>query len=161
VDERQQCYVNHDEHVVEDGVKGTMRKVHSERGFTLAELLVVILILGALASIAVLAITRFVGTGVAEAANTEVHNAHIAISSCLADAGAGQLDIDVPVNWNGSEDVITATSSGGVVYDAADTLRGKRLKATYTVNPSGEITGVADQEWSGITWEDGHWEKDE
>jgi len=25
---------------------------------------------------------------------------------------------------------------------------GKRLKATYTVNPSGEITGVTDQEWS-------------
>jgi hypothetical protein len=65
------------------------------------------------------------------------------------------------VNWNGSEDVITATSTAGVVYDAADTLRGKRLKATYTVNPSGEITGVADQEWSGITWENGHWEKDE
>jgi len=66
----------------------------------------------------------------------------------MADAGAGQLDTDVSVNWDGSDDVITATGAGGVVYDAADSLRGKRLKATYTVNPSGEITGVTDQEWS-------------
>ncbi len=116
-------------------MRGAMRKVHGERGFTLAELLVVMLILGGLASIAVLAITRFLGNGTAEAANTEVHNAHAAISCCLADAGAGQLDTDVPVNWDGSEDVITATGAGGVVYDAADTLRGKRLKATYTVTP--------------------------
>ena len=143
-------------------MKGAMRKVHGERGFTLAELLVVILILGGAG------IHSCVGhhalsmaNGVTEAANTEVHNAHVAISSCLADAGAGHLDTDVPVNWNGSETVITATGAGGIVYDAADTLRGKRLKATYTVNPSGEITGVADQEWSGITWENGHWEKDE
>jgi len=142
-------------------MKGAMRKVHGERGFTLAELLVVILILGGLASIAVLAITRFNGKGTAEAANTEVHNARAAISCCLADAGAAQLDTDVPVNWDGSETVITATGAGGIVYDAADSLRGKRLKATYTVNPSGEITGVADQAWSGITWENGHWEKDE
>ena len=70
------------------------------------------------------------------------------------------MDTDMPVNWNGSDDVITATSADGVVYDASDTLRGKRLKATYTVNPSGEITGVANQEWKGVTWEDGSWKKD-
>jgi len=46
------------------------------------------------------------------------------------------------------------------VCDAADSLRGKRLKATYTVNPSGEITGVTDQEWSGVVWEDGRWKKE-
>ena len=141
-------------------MRDVMRRAHNERGFTLAEMLAVMLILGSMSAIAVLAITRFLGTGAAEAANTEVHNAHAAISTCLADAGAGQLDSDIPVRWNGSEDVITATSAGGVVYDAADTLRGKRLKATYTVNPSGEITGVTDQEWSGVVWEDGRWKKE-
>jgi prepilin-type N-terminal cleavage/methylation domain-containing protein len=140
-------------------MRDVMRRVHNERGFTLAEMLVVMIILGCLSAIAVLSITRFLGSGAAEAANTEVHNAHVAISSCLADAGAGQLDNDAPVNWNGSEDVITATSAGGVVYDAADTLRGKRLKATYTVTPTGEITGVTDQEWKGVAWEDGSWKK--
>ena len=137
-----------------------MRRVHNERGFTLAELLVVIVILGALSAIAVLAVTRFLGSSAAEAANTEIYNANVAISGCLADAGVDQLDNDVPVNWNGSEDVITATSTGGVVYDATDTLRGKRFKATYTVSPSGEITGVTEQEWKGVVWEDGRWKKE-
>jgi prepilin-type N-terminal cleavage/methylation domain-containing protein len=141
-------------------MRGAMRTVHGERGFTLAELLVVLVVLGALASVAVLAVTHFLGSSAAEAANTEVHNAHIAISSCMADAGADQLDTDVSVNWDGSDGVITATSAGGVVYDAADSIRGKRFKATYTVTPTGEITGVTDQEWSGITWEDGHWKKE-
>jgi len=55
--------------------------------------------------------------------------------------------------------VVTATGAGGVVYDAADCLRGKRLKATYRVTPGGEITGVTDQEWVGVSWEDGSWKK--
>ena len=126
----------------------------------MAEMLVVLVILGALASVAVLAITRFLGSGAAEAANTEVHNAHAAISGCMADAGRSQLDTDVSVYWDGSDNVVTATGDGGTVCDAADSLRGKRLKATYTVNPSGDITGVTNQEWTGVTWEDGRWKKD-
>ncbi len=141
-------------------MRNVMRAIRSERGFTLAELLVVLLILGGLSAIAVLAITRFLGSGAAEAANTEVHQAHVAITSCMADAGVSQLDVGAPVDWDGSEDVVTATGTGGVVYDAADSLRGKHLKATYKVTPGGEITGVADQEWSGVSWEDGRWKKD-
>lgn len=137
-----------------------MRRVHDERGFTLAELLVVLVIMGGLSAISVLAITHFMSTSAAEAANTEVHNIRTAISSCLADARVTQLDTDVPVDWDGRDDVVIATGAEGVVYDAADSLRGNRLKATYTVTPDGEITGVTDQEWSGITWEDGHWKKD-
>lgn len=136
-----------------------VRAIPGERGFTLVEILVVLLILGALSTVAVLAITRFTGKGTAEAANTEVHNAHAAISSCMVDAGVSQLDIGAPVNWDGSDNVITATSAGGVVHDATASLRGKHLRATYTVTPTGEITGVTDQEWSGITWVDNHWEK--
>ena len=157
---RDKCYVSKDEHVVEDEMNVPERTRSHERGFTLVEMLVVLLILGGLSTIAVLSITRFLGSGTAEAANTEAHNAHAAISCCLADAGVGQLDTDVPVNWDGSNDVVTATSDEGLLYDASHSLRGKRLKATYVVTPAGEIAGVADQEWSGITWEDGQWKKD-
>jgi prepilin-type N-terminal cleavage/methylation domain-containing protein len=140
-------------------MRSASRKAHGERGFTLVELLAVLLILGGLTSVVALAITRFQGKGTAEAANTEFHNASVAISTCMVEAGETQLDIGAPVRWDGSEDVITATSDGGVVYDASASLRGKRLKATYTVTPTGEITGVTEQEWSGITWVDSHWEK--
>ena len=139
-------------------MRSASRKAHGERGFTLVELLVVLLILGGLSSVAVLAITRFLGKGTVEAANTELHQVRTAIECCIAEAGS-QLDIGAPVNWDGSEDVIKATSAERVVYDASASLRGKRLKATYTVTPTGEITGVTEQEWSGITWVDSHWEK--
>jgi hypothetical protein len=122
-------------------------------------MLVVMLILGALASVVVLAITRFMSRGTAEVANTEVHNACVAISCCMVDAGVNRLDADAPVNWDGSEGVVTATSDRGVVYDAANSLRSKRLKATYQVTPDGDITGVAAQEWSGVTFENGSWKK--
>ncbi|MDM7999474.1 MAG: prepilin-type N-terminal cleavage/methylation domain-containing protein [Dehalococcoidia bacterium] len=136
-----------------------MRKAHNERGFTLAELLAVLLVLGGLSAIAVLSVAHFVGHGTAEAANTEVHNVLAAISSCMADAGTNKLDSEAPVNWDGTENIVTATSSGGVVYDAADSLRGKRLNASYIVAPDGSITGVASQKWSGVVWENGHWKK--
>ena len=142
-------------------MRGATRTIHNQRGFTLVEMLVVMVILGALASVVVLAITSFMGKGTAEVANTEVHNACVAISCCMVDAGVNRLDADAPVNWDGSEGVVTATSDRGVVYDAADSLRSKRLKATYQVTPDGEITGVAAQEWSGVTWEDGSWQENE
>jgi prepilin-type N-terminal cleavage/methylation domain-containing protein len=130
----------------------------SDRGFTLVELLVVMLILGGLTSIVVLAITSFLGEGTVEAANAEVHQARAAIEACFSEAGVTGTDNGTIVNWDGTEDMLTVTGSDGTVYDAADYLRGHGFKATYIVSGSGEITGVTVQDWGDLAWVDDHWE---
>ncbi len=132
--------------------------IHSDRGFTLAEMLVVILILGGLSSIVVLAITKFADDGRLEAANAEVHQARVAIDACFSDAGVTGTDNGTTVNWDGAEDVMTVIGRDGAQYDAADYLRNSSFKATYIVSSSGDITGVESHDWGNLTWVNNHWE---
>ncbi len=106
-----------------------------------------------------MALAHFTGSGNASAANAELHNVRTAIGGCMSDAEKDKLDIDAPVDWDGSAGVVTDTADEGVVYDASFYLDGKHFKATYIVAPNGQIIGVAEQDWSGITWVNDHWEK--
>ena len=58
-----------------------------ERGFTLIELLIVVAILGVLAAVVIPNVTRFVGAGEQEAAETELHNVQLAVTSMMLENG--------------------------------------------------------------------------
>ena len=58
---------------------------YGEKGFTLIELLVVIAILGVLAAVVVPNVSRFMGKGKEEAAQTELHNIQTALTAMMAD----------------------------------------------------------------------------
>jgi type IV pilus assembly protein PilA len=138
-------------------MKALIEPRRCQHGYTLVELLVVIVVLGVVAAIATLAVTRFIDSGNVEAANTELHQAHTAIQLCLFESGGTELDAPVS-GWDGSADMVKATDSSGEVYDAATYLQGPKLKARYNVGQDGTITGVTDCSWSNVAWVDDHWE---
>ncbi|MBA7683785.1 hypothetical protein ES703_92170 [subsurface metagenome] len=62
-----------------------------ERGFTLIELLIVVAILGVLAAVVIPNVTRFVGAGKQEAAETELHNVQLAVTSMMLENGIATI----------------------------------------------------------------------
>jgi type IV pilus assembly protein PilA len=134
-------------------MKGLRKAYRGERGFTLVELLVVVVILGVLAAVATLAVTKFIGSGNVQAANTEMHNAKTAVAACMYDANKSVLATSGA--WNGSTGKITATGDNGTV-DAATFVNGA-FKATYTFASDGTLTlganGGLNGSWSGIVWD--------
>ena len=136
-------------------MKSLRKAYRGEKGFTLVELLVVVVILGVLAAVATLAVTRFIGSGNLEAAKTELHQAQTAIAAAMADAGVTNIDgvaDNETVTWNGASDVIECTPTGGTTVDASEFLQGAEFKAIYTVKGTGEIVGGEANGWDGIQW---------
>jgi type IV pilus assembly protein PilA len=58
---------------------------YGQKGFTLIELLVVISILGVLAAVVVLNVTKYIGSGKTQAAATELSNVQTAVSAYMYD----------------------------------------------------------------------------
>ena len=139
-------------------MKGLRKAYRGERGFTLVELLVVVVILGVLAAVATLAVTKFIGSGNVEAANTELHQAQTAIAAAMAEAGVGTIVAAAPT-WNGTAGAVQAVSAAGATYDAASYLMGRGFKATYAVNGTGNITSGINVSWSKVTWSSTGWIK--
>ena len=151
-------------------MKDFMKAYRGQKGFTLIELLVVIIILGVLAAVVTLAVTRFIGKGTLESANAELVTVQAAVEACLADANASAFDDADGYEWTGT----LATSPVCTVGDnetvtAYEQMRTHKFKATYTITAGGDVVdgdadgGSATSGWgeTKITWNDANdeWEK--
>ena len=121
-------------------MKSFRKMCRGEKGFTLIELLVVIIILGVLAAVVTLAVTRFIGKGVLESARAEEVTVVAAVESAMAEANSGTL-IGNPslAAWTGA--VATSPFAQGTSENAtvASMMRTHSLKAAYTFNANGDI----------------------
>ena len=139
-------------------MKGLRKAYRGERGFTLVELLVVVVILGVLAAVATLAVTKFIGSGNVQAANTEMHNAKTAVAACMYEANMGEL-VGASYAWTGDNDTTNCPRATGTMTSYASSFVNGKFKATYTFIKDGTLTGATltpatgNTSWSGITWD--------
>jgi prepilin-type N-terminal cleavage/methylation domain-containing protein len=141
-------------------MKNFRKACRGQKGFTLIELLVVIIILGVLAAVVTLAVTRFIGKGTLESANAELVTVQAAVESALAEANASAFDGTANYAWNGDSDTSPVVASENVTAYAQ--MRTHKFKATYTITPAGDVIdgnangGTASSGWgeTKITWND-------
>ena len=118
---------------ITDPLKKYMHR--GEKGFTLIELLVVVAILGAIAAVVVLNVGGFIGQGVTEAQQVELHNVQTAVIAAMADAGVTTFD-----DAGALADTSAADAAG--TYLVINYMIGTtaNLDCSYTIAGDGEVT---------------------
>ena len=114
---------------------------HSEKGFTLVEVLIIVVILGVLAVVVGVNFGKYIGQGQTEAYATELQDMQTAVLAMLYDSSAGQLDSaqsDIE-----DMDLVTADSGTKVLSSYLEKLDedGKVLTGcTYSFTANGTVT---------------------
>ena len=131
-------------------MKNFRKACRGEKGFTLIELLVVIIILGVLAAVVTLAVTRFIGKGTLESANAELVTLQTAIESALAEGNSGDFTHNFGAAWDGRDratspyidvdDDNALSAVGGVDACVYDQLRTHKFKAAYVIESNGTVS---------------------
>ena len=130
-----------------NSVKHIGKSINSQRGFSILEVLIVMIVLGIMAGVIIPNVTTFSNTANLDAARTEMQNVKTA---ALGYYGEHQL-------WPNDSTALSTFLTSGV-------------KATYIFdNNTGIVTGVDNVTWSGICWsappgpspysQDGMWTK--
>jgi type IV pilus assembly protein PilA len=113
---------------------------YGEKGFTLIELLVVIAILGVLAAVAIPNVSKFIGRGNIEAANTELGTIQVAVAAYQAD-NAGLIPDNTTLLTGYVQSPITGAYS---ITDSSGTavVTGTRYPASGTETAHWDATAL-------------------
>lgn len=133
-------------------MKKLLRQFHyGEKGFTLIELLIVVAILGVLAAVIIPNVSKFMGRGTLEAANTEATMVETAVAAAMMDAGASKLDTGGYVGPGTADNVTAAGASVNVTGYCSG-----QLQAVYNLDTDGSISSAnATGKWKDLVYTKG------
>ena len=113
-----------------------MKRLNSERGYTLTELLIVVAILGILVAVVLPNFTGLLSSAKTNSAASELSIVQTAVDAKMA---AGSLTTTTAVT-SATSDMTTAAGGFGL---APSYMRSTATKGTYTVDTTGKVTQVS------------------
>jgi prepilin-type N-terminal cleavage/methylation domain-containing protein len=116
-----------------------------QNGFTLVEMLIVILVLGILVAAIVPNLSRFTSQGVVEVANSELTTVKHTVMAYQSDH-LGDFPCSTQPTAGSPQTILIAGGTGIAPYLSASNVVG-----TYTVDVDGTVKGIT---YTGLAWDD-------